>query len=261
MAFTEKPEGGFELSAELPPHIAAFLEQPRCLDIGLPEPKTAKLELPTGATIKGITDLTQGIPTDCSLNLSLMLQLGSILANLDCFIRLLKLIEPLIEVIKGLPFPPVEAIKKFIEASVDVGECIVKFTTPLGMVPFVRDILCLIIRLLSCMIDQMGSLLAVMTSLSLQLESAEGNDALLANIACAQDNAQKSANSMMLSIEPIMVILDLAAPLLEIAQVPALQIPTFGGVEGVEEMQTFLDTLTGFRDTLQLVADGLGGCG
>lgn len=260
MACVETPEGGVECTFELPPHIAAYLEQPTCLDIGLPEPKTASLELPTGSTIKGITDITQGIPTDCSLNLSLMLQLTPILANLECFIRLLKLIKPLIDVIKGLPFPPVKAIKDFGEASVDVGECILKLTTPLGIIPFVLSILCLIIRILGCMVDQMQSLLAVVTSLNLQLESAAGNDALLANIACARDNAQKSANSMMLSVEPVLVILELVAPLLEIAQVPALEIPTFGGVEGVEEMQVFLDALSGFRDTLQLVADGLGGC-
>lgn len=259
MAVTQSESGAVDARIELPENIKKFLEQPRCADIGLPEPGNVKLSLPTGGTIKGVGDFTKGIPTDCSLNISLLLQLGPILANMECFIRVLKLIKPLIDVINGLPFPPVEAIKNFGEAAAEVTECIVKFTTPVGMVPFVRDILLLVIKILNCMIDQMKSLLALISSLNFQVESAQGNDALLANLECAKDNAQKSANSMMQSIEPVMVILEMISPLLEIAQAPALEIPTLGDVEGVEQMEQFVGSIEGFVDTLQLVVDALPG--
>lgn len=256
----QKSSEGFDFEIPLPEELKEFLAKPRCADISLPEPGSVSLELPTGGTIKGIGDVTKGIPTDCSLNVSLMLQLGPILANLECFIRVLKLIKPLIDVIKGLPFPPVKAIADFGEAATDVVECIVKFTTPAGMIPFVRDILCLIIRALSCMLDQMNSLLAVMTKLSISFDAADGNAVEQELIKCAQDNAQRSANAQLQAVEPVMVILEIASPILEIAQVGPIEIPTLEGVEGVEQMQTFVSTMEGFVDTLQLLADGLGGC-
>jgi hypothetical protein len=254
-------DNGTDIEIALPENLQAFLAKPRCAEISLPEPGNVSLELPTGGTIKGIGDVTRGIPTDCSLNVSLMLQLGPILANLECFIRVLKLIKPLIDVIKGLPFPPVKAIADFGEAAADVVECIVKFTTPAGMIPFVRDILCLIIRILNCMLDQMNSLLALMEKLTLSFEAADGNAVQQELIKCAQDNAQRSANAQLQSVEPVMVILQIAAPIFEIAQVGPIEIPTLENVEGVEQMRSFVTTMEGFVDTLELLAEGLGGCG
>jgi len=253
-------ENGFQFDVPVPEELQKFLAKPRCAEISLPEPGSVSLNLPSGGTIKGIGDVTKGIPTDCSLNVSLMLQLGPILANLECFIRVLKLIKPLIDVIKGLPFPPVKAIADFGEAATDVVECIVKFTTPAGMIPFVKDILCLIIRILNCMLDQMNSLLALMEKLTLSFDAADGNAVQQELIKCAQDNAQRSANAQLQAVEPVMVILEIAAPIFEIAQVGPIEIPTFEGVEGVEQMRGFLTTMESFVDTLQLVADGLGGC-
>ena len=256
----DKFDNNFDVTSLLPDDLKAFLAKPRCADISLPEPGNVSLELPTGGTIKGIGDITKGIPTDCSLNISLMLQLGPILANLECFIRVLKLIKPLIDVIKGLPFPPVKAITDFGEAAVDVAECIAKFTTPLGMIPFARDILCLIIRILSCMLDQMNSLLALMEKLTISFDAADGNAVQQELLKCAQDNAQRSANAQLQAVEPVMVILEIAAPIFEIAQVGPIEIPTFEGVEGVEQMRKFSTSIEGFVDTLKLVADALGGC-
>lgn len=252
---------GFDVEVGLPDELAALLAKPICVDLALPEPGNVSLELPTGGTIKGIGDVTKGIPTDCSLNVSLLLQLGPILANLECFIRVLKLLKPLIDVVQGLPFPPVKAITDFGEAAVDVGECIAKFTTPLGMIPFVRDILCLIIRVFKCMLDQMNSLLAIMEKLTLSFDAADGNATQQELIKCAQDNAQRSATAQLQAVEPVMVILEIAAPIFEIAQVGPIEIPTFEGVEGVEQMKTFTETLGQFVDTLELLAEGLGGCG
>ena len=256
----EQTDNGINVEMQLPEALREFLKKPRCAEISLPEPGRVSLNLPTGGTINGIGDVTKGIPTDCSLNVSLLLQLGPILANLECFIRLLKLIKPLIDVIKGLPFPPVKAIMDFGEAATDVGECIVKFTTPAGMLPFVKDILCLIIRILRCMLDQMESLMAMMEKLSIDFAAADGNAVEQELIKCAQDNAQRSANAQLMAVEPVMVLLEIAAPIFEIAQVGPIEIPTLGGVEGFEEMQTFVDTIEGFVETLELIADGLGGC-
>ena len=58
-----------------------------------------------------------------------------------------------------------------------------------------------------------------------------------------------------------MVILEIASPIFEIGQVGPIEIPTFEGVEGIEQMRSFTTTMGEFVDTLQLIADGLGGCG
>lgn len=256
----EQTEDGFQYDVPIPKELQEFLKKPICADISLPEPASVKLDLPTGGTLKGISTVTDKIPTSCNLNLSLMLQLGPILANLECFIRVLKLIKPLIDVIKGLPFPPAKAIVDFGEAATEVAECIVKFTTPAGMLPFVKDILCLIIRVLNCVVDQMKSIAALMEKLSLDMVAADGNATEQALIECAQENAQRSASAQLQAVEPVMVILEIAAPIFELAQVGPIEIPTFGGVEGFEEMQTFIESLEGFVDTLTLISEAVGGC-
>ena len=73
--------------------------------------------------------------------------------------------------------------------------------------------------------------------------------------------AQRSANAQLQSVEPVMVILEIAAPIFEIAQVGPIEIPTLEGVEGVDQIRVFITTMEQFVDTLQLLADGVGGCG
>lgn len=237
------------------------LKQPVCLDIGLPKPGSVSVTLPSGGKIKGIADITKGIPTDCSLTFSLMLQLAPFMANLECFIKLLKLIEPLIEVIKGLPFPPVEAIKKFAEAVPPVVECITALTFA-GIPLFIKDILCLIIKLLKCMIGQLKSLLALLGGLQLQITAAseEGNEELLKSLECAQENAMCSGAAAMQAFEPITVILELAGPLLEIAGVPPIEIPALASAEDLETFEQIVTTLEEFVQTLELAAEVVGGC-
>jgi hypothetical protein len=254
-------EGGVNVPIELPGELNEFLKQPRCLDLSLPKPKTLNLALPTGGRIPAINDFTQGIPSDCSLGFSLLIQLGPLLGSLDCIIKILNLVKPLSDVINGLPFPPAKALKEFGEAVEPVVKCAVAFT-PQGALPlFIKDILCLVIKLVSCLIDQLKSIVALMGSLSLQLTAAEGNEQLLANVECAQQNAQCAADGAMKSFEPVLVILELVAPLIEIVPaVDPIEIPTFGSTEDVEQIEGVIATMEEFRDTLQLVADGLGGC-
>ncbi len=245
----------------LPDDLQEALKQPICADISLPKPGEVKIDLPFGGTLKGMGDITKGIPSDCSLSFSLMLQLGPILANLECFVSLLRLIKPLIDVIKGLPFPPVEAIKEFAEAVPPVLECIGKIFG-LGIPLFIKDLLCLIIKLLRCMIDQLKSLVALLGGLQLQIDaaSAEGNEELLKSLECAKENAMCSGEAAMQAFEPITLILELAAPLMEMAGAGPIEIPGVAPVEDIEAAEQVIGVLEEFVDTLQLVADGLGGC-
>src|ERR1051325_3444868 len=132
-----KVKGDLKKAFDLPP----------CKAIKLPLPKPLKVQLPTGSSISAIGDISKGIPTDCSMTFSLMLQIAPLLASMECLLKVLKLIKPLIDVVKGLPVPPVKAIQGLGEAAMARVPCLL-LPSPANMIPFIRDLLCLIIRAL-----------------------------------------------------------------------------------------------------------------
>jgi hypothetical protein len=251
------------IDVPLPADLQEFLAKPKC--IPLPKPGKAELHLPTGGTLKGIADLTKSIPDDCSLTFSLALQLGPFLANIDCFMKLMKLIKPLIDVVKGLaPMDPpklANAVPEFVAASGPVIDCIAQ-VTGLGAFAFVRDLLCLIIKILNCVVGQLKSIMAVMSGLALQINSAQaaGNAELLAALQCAQNDAQTSAQAMFAAIDPVLFLLSMAEPFLGMAGVDPIKTPSLASPEDFESMQSLITTLEELVKTLRFVADGLGGC-
>jgi hypothetical protein len=249
------------IDIELPEELTSLMEHPICVDMSFDKVKVPSIQLPSGGTIKGIADITKAIPTDCSLTFSLALQIAPLLANLACFVKLLKLIKPLIDVVDGLPTPPAKALKDFADAAVDLAPCLL-IPTPACMIPFVKDILCLIIKLLKCLVQQLKSVAAIMGGLKLQLEpaTAAGNTELEAALRCAQDNAAATAANAMSAIEPIKVLLELAGPFMGIAGVSPIVIPTFGDASDVESIQQVVATLEQVVEAMTLVADSLGGC-
>src|SRR6266849_3199639 len=168
-----------------------LFQLPTCADLSLPSAGPLKVQLPTGGSIQAFADISKGIPTDCAMTFSLMLQIAPFLAATECLLKVLKLLKPLIDVIQGLPVPPVKAIQEFAKAAVDLAPCLL-VPTPASIIPFIRDLLCLILKVLKCFLSQMKSLLKIMGGLSLQLNLAQqsGNDELVATLQCAQQNAQ-----------------------------------------------------------------------
>lgn len=241
--------------------LQEMFELPACADIKLPQPGTLSIQLPTGGALKSFTDVSKGIPTDCSLTFSLLVQIAPLLASMDCLLKILKLLKPLIDVIQGLPFPPVKAIQDFVAAAADLAPCLT-IPTPASIAPFVKDILCLILKVMQCLVGQLKSIVNIMSGLGLQLKLAtdSGNDELLATLQCAQENAATSAQQLTQAIEPIAALLGLVAPLLSLAGQQPLQLPTIGSETDVESLKTVVSTLEGVIDALKLVTDALGGC-
>src|SRR4051794_41004299 len=160
---------GTSIDIPLPPELEEFLKAPKC--ISLPGPAKVEINLPTGGKIKGIVDISKAVPDDCSMIFSLVLQLAPFLASIECLMKLMKLIQPLIDVIKGLGPPPDliklgGAIPKFIEASTEVMPCVLNLTG-LGIPLFVKDLLCLLIKLLNCITGLLKSILNVMGGIAL----------------------------------------------------------------------------------------------
>lgn len=251
------------IDVPLPPALEQYLSQPVCLS--LPPPGKVEINLPMGGTLKGVADITKAIPDDCTLSFSLVLQLAPVLVNLDCLFKIVKVIQPMLDVVTGLgklDAPKVAgALPTLIEAAPPLIACITKFTGA-GIPLFVRDLLCLIIKLLSCIIGQLKSIMAVLGGLAIQIQSAQaaGNSELLAALECSQKNAQTSAQHMVSAIEPIVLLLSLAEPFLGIAGVDPIKIPAVAAPDDLEKMQDAVNTLDELVKTLKLAAEVVGGC-
>lgn len=237
-----------------------LMKIPPCFDIKLPQPAPMKIQLPTGAALTAVADISKGVPTDCAMAFSLLLQIGPLLASMECLLKILKLLAPLIQVVKGLPFPPVKAISDFAVAAAELGPCL---ALPLQLKDFIKDILCLILKMLRCLIGGLKSVVDVLGGLQLQLKIAidEGNTELQKSLECAQENANTSAQHLMSSMEVLAAFLALVQPLMEMAGIEAFKLPAIGAETDVESLKKVLEVLTGVADSLHVITEGLGGCG
>jgi len=246
----------------LPDSLSALAEKPICIPV--PKPGKVELSMPMGGRIQGIVDATKAIPNDCSLSFSLILQLQPILVNLDCLFKIVKVVEPMMNVVTGLAAVPpdapkiAEAVPKLIKAVPPLVECIAQFTIAIPL--FVRDLLMLIAKILKCLSQQMRSVLNVMGGLALQIGSARanGNTELLATLECAEENARNSAQGMMSAIDPIAVLLSIAEPFLGMAGVDPIKMPQIGSDADLQSIETTVTTIEEVATTLEFIARGLG---
>jgi hypothetical protein len=239
--------------------LQELLTPPKCIDMDLPKAAIPQLKLPTGGSIKAITDITKGIPSDCSANFNLALQLAPIMASIECLVKLLKFVAVVIEVLKSMTNPPaiLQGIPKIIEAGNDLKDCLL-VPTPLIMIPFVRDLLLLLAKMLRCAAGTLKSAIEILDGIGLDLASAQqnGNDALAQQLQCAQENAQAAMDGAMVSVEPVMVLLSLAAPFLEIAGV-SLEVPAIASEGDLDAMKSALETMETLAQTLEDIAEAL----
>jgi len=241
--------------------LSQLFQLPSCDDLTLKDPGGLSVQLPTGGSLQAFADISKGIPTDCALTFSLMLQIAPFLASIQCLLKVLKLLKPLIDVINGLPVPPVKALVEFGEAAAALAPCLL-IPTPASIIPFIRDLLCLILKVLNCFLSQMRSLIRILGPLTLQLQAAQesGNDELTATLQCASQNAQTQAGQIMNSLGPVGVLLEIAGPLFEIAGVPAITFPALGSATDLAALNSVIQTVQSITGDIQIAVDLLGGC-
>jgi hypothetical protein len=239
--------------------LNGLLELPPCDELKLPLPEKVKIKLPTGGTLQAFTDISKGIPNDCSMTFNLLVQIAPLLASMECLVKILVFLKSLLDVVPGPPTPA--ALQKFAKATAGLAECFL-VPTPANIIPFVRDILCLILKVLNCVIGQLKTILAVLSGVTLQLSTARaaGNTELEQALQCAQENAQISAQHLTASMEPLGVILDLVGPLMGIAGVQPIQMPTLGSNTDLASLNSTLEAIQGVAGVIQIVVDALGGC-
>jgi hypothetical protein len=249
----------------LPDDLMQALTPPVCLDLQLPAVSVTppSLTLPIGGSLQGVADFTRGIPTDCSMNFSIMLQVAPIMASMACLLKVLNFIGAVVSIIKNItPTTLVSGIQKIISAAGGLSGCLELVLPP--FVPtlcFLRDLLSLIASLLLCTVQALESVLKILSGLELQISAAQeaGSDDLLAALICAQQNASASAAGTMQALQPVTVLLTLAGAFMEIAQQPTLNITLPSAIDpsDLAGMETMLQTLGTIAQDIKKIADAL----
>jgi hypothetical protein len=248
----------------LPDELMIALQPPVCDSLRLPQPATRSLTLPTGGSFQGVADVTRGIPTECSMNVSLMLQVAPMMASMECLLDILKFIGALVDAFKSVTSPTniLPALGKIITAGEDLVKCLGMVIPP--FVPtlcFLKDLLALVASLLLCTVQALEGVLKTLSGLQLQISAAQaaGNDDLVASLTCAQENAGTSAAGIMQSMQPVSVLMQLAGTFLSIAGQPPLTmtLPSAIDPSDLAGMQSMLQTLGTVAQDIKTIADAI----
>jgi hypothetical protein len=197
------------------------------------------IEVPTAGQLLGFANLKMQ-STECSAATNLQTQIAPLIASMSCQLKVLKLLKPLIDVIHGLPNPPVHALQEFSKAANDLAPWLL-FPTPAGVLPFVRDLLCLEIRSLNCLLRNLKTIMALASTDPSAVAASE-------------------VQSVLDSYPPIIGILNLASGLFQLAGVTIPKAPTLAAGTDPGSLTADQSAVSTFTATLQTVVDGLGGC-
>lgn len=253
-----------DVEIPIPDNLRELFSIPTCDMVSLPDAEPLQLRLPNGATISPVADLSKGIPTDCSLAVNLFVQLGPFLASIECLLRVLGLLQPLIKVVNSLG-PPPDPIK-LPEAIVEFGEAAAKLMPCFGMIMpagpnilmFLKDLILMIIKLIKCMIGQLETILGIMQGIEIKLDAAQkaGNAELAKILECARENASTAAQHAQASLGPVQNLMPLIGFFLELAGI-SFEIPALGSAEDSAALQGTIDKLKDTITTLETVLETL----
>lgn len=219
-----------------------------------------------GGQLTAIRDITKGIPNDCTLTFSLLVQLPPLLASLGCFLKLLDVMAKLKEFVDkftGFATNPtqagevVSAAGELVGALGKVAPCFPG--TPAVVLDFknmICDILRLIANLLRCMLQFLSSINDFQAKID--LGTAEDNPALLDVLKCAQDNSQLTAAHVLAALGPILPLIEAVKPLGEFAEIE-LDLPDLSTIHGDDDITDTIEQLEAAAVALEQVVEGI--CG
>ncbi len=106
------------------------------------------IRVPTGSVLKGIDE-----PCGVEAVRNVFQPLSVYLAAMECQIKVLALLKPLIQIVTQLPSPSADALAQFTASAVALEPCLLTIT-PASTLPFVRDLLCITLQSLQCLLDE-----------------------------------------------------------------------------------------------------------
>ena len=83
------------------------------------------------------------------------------------------------------------------------------------------------------------------------------HDELLAQLACAKENAEIAAAGQMQALEPIQILLDLAKPFFTLGNIPVIELPAFGSETVIDSLSTLLETLETVLGAVETAAEAI----
>jgi hypothetical protein len=212
-------------------------------------PEIPAISLLGGAELRSFVDLSAGAPTDCKLTFNLLLQLAPLLASMSCIFKILNAITALAD---GVQDPT--KIPSIPGAIADLAKCI-----PVPGVEFylmIKGILSLVVRFLSCFIDDLESMLKFQATID--LSAADGNPVLRDTLMCAQNNAQTGIDNMMLSLQPIEPILNVTTMLIGMTPL-GIKLPDVSAIAASADTTEVVTSLRQAVDQLKQAVDSIPG--
>jgi len=197
------------------------------------------IELPTGGQLVGFNDPNPP-GSVCSAIINLQTQLAPLIASMTCQFKVLRLLQPLIDVIEGLPNPSVQALNAFSQAAAALVPCLM-IPTPASVLPFVKDLLCMEIKSLECLLHSLQSV-------------ARGSR----SHPVSPDGSK--VQGILDSYPPIVGTLRLAQELFQIVGITVPDPPVLGNGADPGSLKADQDTILSFAEALKSIADALGGC-
>lgn len=226
--------------------------QPKCPK--LKKPKVPTIQLPFGAQLKGIADFSQGLPSQCSLNFSLLMQLQPLLAAMACMLKVLNVVGKLEAFVKAVPDPAklAESVPDLLEAIAEVGPCLPPVAFP-QLAITLKQILQLIVGILQCLVAALDSVLEFQQRID--IKGAKGNPALEKALQCAQDNAAASMDSIGTVLEGLQPILEMVTMIAGIAGISLkpIMVPAMAGADALETLQSLRNTIDGLADVIDAI--------
>lgn len=170
-------------------------------------PPIDQITIPTpfGIELQSITDMSKGIPNDCAIVHSLMLQLTPMLAGFSCILKILNVIAA----IPKFAASPLTEAGDLLKAIDKASDCLGLPFNPKPWLDMIKGILQVILAFLGCLIQGYESVRNFKAGID--LASDNGTPLLLNTIDCATQNGDTSLASLMSAmsaIQPLMQIID-----------------------------------------------------
>lgn len=226
--------------------------------IQVPKAEPLSVSLPFGGQLSTIVHPGMGPPSDCDVVHSLMLQITPLMASMTCLLAVLNVVNALKNAATATP-PIVGGITEITDAIDKMTDCLGIVLGPLPLCKMVKDVLKLIIAYLNCLIDSIDSILNF--QIGIDLNAAHGDPVLLAHLECAQENAQRTMEGMMNSMQGLEPIFELINMVLSIADQDPIEPPDLSaetpsladladGVDPLEPIRTIVEVLEITADAL-----------
>jgi hypothetical protein len=202
-----------------------------------------------GAELKGFPDFSAGAPTDSKLTFNLMLQLAPLLASMACIFKILKAVTALADAVQDptkIPSIP-GAINDLIKCLPVPG---------IESYLMIKGILNLVIRFLSCTIDNLENVLEFQATID--LSAADGNPVLRDTLIRAQDSAKTSMDNIMLSLQPLEPIQKVATMLIGMTPL-GIKLPDVSAITASADTTEVVTSLKQAVDQLKQAVDSIPG--